>query len=244
MHDREIVNQLNSAGVLTGAEKPWTLGPVRWLRYHFNIPRTAPDIPRCVPLPERHPDSRYSISGAARLFGVSCNRSSQLDQARRRARHDRAVRAFQGRLLARRRREHHLARALSEPAADVPRRGAPWRDRRYHCALTMNPGARSVKGDGRIRPIGTWSERGNHLDLVRAAPQRAAALGMGIDVAGIRSCRQTSRYQAHVGIGHPADDVARRGNAQTREEVRRKSPAKVSIRTLAKYAYKTCPLSS
>ena len=73
VHDREIVNQLNSAGVLTGAEKPWTLGGVRWLRYHFNIPRTAPDIPRCVPLPERHPDSRYSISGAARLFGVSSN---------------------------------------------------------------------------------------------------------------------------------------------------------------------------
>ena len=32
-----------------------------------------PDIPRCVPLPERHPDGRYSISGAARLFGVSSN---------------------------------------------------------------------------------------------------------------------------------------------------------------------------
>ena len=37
----------------------------------WNIPRTYEDLPRRHPLPDRHPDGRYSIGGTARRFDVS-----------------------------------------------------------------------------------------------------------------------------------------------------------------------------
>jgi DNA invertase Pin-like site-specific DNA recombinase len=71
LHDEAIATQLNAAGLTTGAMKPWTAWAVKWARRRAQIPRTAPDRPRSLPLPDRHPDGRYSVGGAAKRFGVS-----------------------------------------------------------------------------------------------------------------------------------------------------------------------------
>ena len=71
LHDEEIAAQLNTEGFRTGTQKPWNIWAVRWARRKEDIARTAPDIPRKHPLPDRHPDGRYTVSGAAKLFDVS-----------------------------------------------------------------------------------------------------------------------------------------------------------------------------
>ena len=57
----------------TGYAKEWNLWAVRWARQRAGIKLVAPDAPRRTPLPERYPDGRYSVGGAARLLGVSTN---------------------------------------------------------------------------------------------------------------------------------------------------------------------------
>jgi hypothetical protein len=69
--DEEIAEQLNEEGIPTGAGKQWDTVAVKWARRRNEIPRTAPALPRTQPLPDRHPDGRYSISGARRRFEVS-----------------------------------------------------------------------------------------------------------------------------------------------------------------------------
>ena len=71
LHDEQIADQLNTEGFQTGADKPWTTWAVRWARRKEQIKKTAPDLPRRHPLPDRHPDGRYSIAGTAKLFDVS-----------------------------------------------------------------------------------------------------------------------------------------------------------------------------
>jgi DNA invertase Pin-like site-specific DNA recombinase len=71
LHDADIATQLNTEGILSGRGRSWTVSSVRWVRRRVDIKRTAPDRPRTLPLPDRHPDGRYSISGAARAFGIS-----------------------------------------------------------------------------------------------------------------------------------------------------------------------------
>jgi DNA invertase Pin-like site-specific DNA recombinase len=68
--DEEIAEQLNEENIPTGAGKQWDTVAVKWARRRNEIPRTAPDLPRRQPLPDRHPDGRYSIGGAARRFDV------------------------------------------------------------------------------------------------------------------------------------------------------------------------------
>jgi len=70
LHDEQIAAQLNTEGFRTGRQKPWNTWAVRWARRKENIARTAPDIPRRRPLPNHHPDGRYSIGGTAKLFDV------------------------------------------------------------------------------------------------------------------------------------------------------------------------------
>jgi DNA invertase Pin-like site-specific DNA recombinase len=71
LHDTDIAEQLNKEGHRTGQEKPWSIWAVRWARRKENIKRVAPDLPRAYFLPDRYPDGRYSVSGAAKLFDVS-----------------------------------------------------------------------------------------------------------------------------------------------------------------------------
>ena len=69
--DEEIAVELNREGLKTGFGKQWDVVAVKWARRQNGIERTAPDLPRRFPLPDRHPDGRWSVPGAARHFGVS-----------------------------------------------------------------------------------------------------------------------------------------------------------------------------
>lgn len=71
LHDADIAARLDAEGVRPGRGATWSVWSVRWVRSRANIPRCAPDRPRTRPLPDRYPDGRYSIPGAARRFGVS-----------------------------------------------------------------------------------------------------------------------------------------------------------------------------
>jgi DNA invertase Pin-like site-specific DNA recombinase len=71
LRDEDMAEQLNAEGMRTAAGCRWTLLAVRWVRYHHDIVLVAPDAPRTWPLPERHPDGRYSLTGAAKRFGVT-----------------------------------------------------------------------------------------------------------------------------------------------------------------------------
>jgi hypothetical protein len=69
--DEAIAQRLNGDGVPTGKGKPWTVWAVRWVRQRCKIVLVAPDAPRRMPVPDQHPDGRYSVGGAAKHFGVS-----------------------------------------------------------------------------------------------------------------------------------------------------------------------------
>lgn len=70
-HDDEIARQLNIEGLRTGTGRPWNLELVRSMRSRARIARVAPDRQRMPPLPQRHPDGRYSVPGAMARLGVS-----------------------------------------------------------------------------------------------------------------------------------------------------------------------------
>lgn len=69
-HDGEIAQILNAEGMRTGRGLPWNTWAVRWTRKKERICRVAPDRPRRELLPDRYPDGRYSVAGAAKRFGV------------------------------------------------------------------------------------------------------------------------------------------------------------------------------
>jgi DNA invertase Pin-like site-specific DNA recombinase len=69
-HDEEIADILNAEGMRTGRGFRWTTWAVRWTRKRERICRVAPDRPRRALLPDRYPDGRYSVAGAAKRFGV------------------------------------------------------------------------------------------------------------------------------------------------------------------------------
>lgn len=69
--DDQIAACLDREQIPTGAGQSWTIWAVRWVRQRHEIRKVAPDEPRRRPLPDRHPDGRYSITGASRRFGVS-----------------------------------------------------------------------------------------------------------------------------------------------------------------------------
>ena len=69
-HDEEIAEILSAEGMRTGRGLPWTTWAVRWTRKKERISRVAPDRPRRALLPDRYPDGRYSVAGAAKRFGV------------------------------------------------------------------------------------------------------------------------------------------------------------------------------
>lgn len=70
-HDEEIARILNADGMRTGRGLAWNTWAVRWTRKKERIGRVAPDRPRRELLPDRFPDGRYSVAGAATRFGVT-----------------------------------------------------------------------------------------------------------------------------------------------------------------------------
>jgi len=73
LHDAEVAELLNREERRTGAGVAWNVWAVRWARLHHGIPRVAPDLPRCQPVPDVMPDGSYSPAGAARRYEVSLN---------------------------------------------------------------------------------------------------------------------------------------------------------------------------
>jgi hypothetical protein len=71
MSDEEIAARLNEAGATTGASRPWNIWAVSWARARAKITRLCEDCPCDQPVPDRHPDGRYSIAATAKRFGVS-----------------------------------------------------------------------------------------------------------------------------------------------------------------------------
>jgi len=71
LRDEQIADQLNAEGLVTGKGRAWTQWAVRWTRRAEDIERHYSDLPRSTPLPNRHPDGRYSVRGAAEHLGVS-----------------------------------------------------------------------------------------------------------------------------------------------------------------------------
>jgi DNA invertase Pin-like site-specific DNA recombinase len=69
-HDEEIAEILSAEGMRTGRGLRWNTWAVRWTRKRERICRVAPDRPRRELLPDRYPDGRYSVAGAAKRFGV------------------------------------------------------------------------------------------------------------------------------------------------------------------------------
>jgi hypothetical protein len=71
LRDESVAKRLNALDLRTAVGRRWDVTAVQWARRREGIPRRAPDAPRSTPVPDRHPDGRYSVPGAARCFGVS-----------------------------------------------------------------------------------------------------------------------------------------------------------------------------
>jgi len=71
LFDHVIATKLNAEGVRSGSGHAWTTNAVKHARLKHKIFATTAALPRRNPLPDRHPDGRYSVSGAMKRFGVS-----------------------------------------------------------------------------------------------------------------------------------------------------------------------------
>lgn len=71
LYDHVIAERLNAEGVKSGTGRAWTASAVKHVRLSHNILSSTAVLARRPPLPDRHPDGRYSVTGAMRRFGVS-----------------------------------------------------------------------------------------------------------------------------------------------------------------------------
>ncbi len=71
LYDHIIAEKLNAEGVKSGTGRAWTSSAVKHVRLNHNILSSTAVLSRRNPLPDRHPDGRYSIRGAMKRFGVS-----------------------------------------------------------------------------------------------------------------------------------------------------------------------------
>jgi DNA invertase Pin-like site-specific DNA recombinase len=70
LDNEQIAERLNAEGVPTSRGQPWNRWSVKWARRRAGIPPACPDHAHPGPLPDRHPDGRYSVAGAARHLGL------------------------------------------------------------------------------------------------------------------------------------------------------------------------------
>jgi hypothetical protein len=71
LFDRVIAEKLNAEDARSGSGRAWTLSAVKHVRLEHQIFGAAAVPPRRDPLPDRHPDGRYSVRGTMKRFGVS-----------------------------------------------------------------------------------------------------------------------------------------------------------------------------
>jgi DNA invertase Pin-like site-specific DNA recombinase len=71
LFDRVIAEKLNAEGVKSGSGRAWTPSAVKHARLEHQIFGAAAVPPGRDPLPDRHPDVRYSMRGVMKRFGVS-----------------------------------------------------------------------------------------------------------------------------------------------------------------------------
>lgn len=71
MGDEATAKQLNEEKLTTGQHRRWTTHAVKRVRLQRTSIRRAPNRDARQPLPDRHPDGRYSIRGAMKRFGVN-----------------------------------------------------------------------------------------------------------------------------------------------------------------------------
>jgi len=69
--DEEIAVELNRMGLETGARRPWNPRAVKGVRMRLGLKSEHQRLGRKHALPDQRSDGRYSVPGAARLFGVA-----------------------------------------------------------------------------------------------------------------------------------------------------------------------------
>lgn len=72
--DETVAHQLNEEKLKTGQNRTWSARAVRRVRLSHTSIRRAPNADARQPLPDRHPDGRYSIRGASKRFGVNIDK--------------------------------------------------------------------------------------------------------------------------------------------------------------------------
>jgi len=71
LFDDDIAERLAAENLKSGSGRAWTASAVKHVRIDHSIIRTAHKPRGRAPLPDRHPDGRYSIRGTMKRFGVS-----------------------------------------------------------------------------------------------------------------------------------------------------------------------------
>jgi hypothetical protein len=71
LFDQAIAQKLDAEHVRSGSGHPWTRGAVKRVRLKYTIVRAMPAPHGRGPLPDRHPDGRYSMRAVMKRFGVS-----------------------------------------------------------------------------------------------------------------------------------------------------------------------------
>ena len=71
MADERVAQRLNEEHFTTGHGQCWSASAVKRIRLEHTATRRPPNAGARQPLPDRHPDGRYSVRGAMKRFGVN-----------------------------------------------------------------------------------------------------------------------------------------------------------------------------
>ena len=71
MADERVAQRLNEEHFTTGHGQCWRASAVKRIRLEHTATRRPPNAGARQPLPDRHPDGRYSVRGAMKRFGVN-----------------------------------------------------------------------------------------------------------------------------------------------------------------------------
>jgi len=74
MEDARVAQRLNEEDFTTGHAQRWSASAVKRIRLEHTSTRRPPKAGAREPLPDRHPDGRYSIRGAMKRFGVNSDK--------------------------------------------------------------------------------------------------------------------------------------------------------------------------
>ena len=74
MGGERIAQSLNEEHFTTGHDRRWNAPAVKRIRLEHTSTRRVPNAGARQPLPDRHPDERYSVRGAMKRFGVNSDK--------------------------------------------------------------------------------------------------------------------------------------------------------------------------